>query len=80
MLEILGWIIVVWLAGSTIYSTQFHLKNYFRSRNSDSVLAEDLTGPGQTSLMDRKLFLKRVLSMQAVKLVIILLLVYFLIN
>lgn len=26
--EILGWLFVIWLIGSAIYSTKFHLSNY----------------------------------------------------
>lgn len=32
MFYILGWIIVIWLIGSTILSTQFHLKSYLSQK------------------------------------------------
>ena len=80
MLKIFGWIIVVYLFGSTIYSTQFHLRNYFRSKGRDSVIAKDLDGPGQDVPMIKTVFLKRVWGMQVIKIGIMLFLVYLLLK
>ena len=80
MLKILGWIIVIWLFGSTIYSTQFHLRNYFGSKDRDSIIAKDLETPAQQLLMNKKEFFRRVLSMQIVKIVFMCFLIYFLLN
>ena len=33
ILKLVGWLFILWLSGSTIYSTIFHLKAYFRQRN-----------------------------------------------
>lgn len=32
MIKIIGWLLVSWLLGSTIYSTKFHLGNYLREK------------------------------------------------
>lgn len=80
MLQILGWVIVVWLFGSAIYSTQFHLRNYFRSKDSETLIAHDLEGPGQEIIINKKNFLRRVLGMQIVKICIMCFLIYFLLN
>jgi len=31
-ITIIGWLIVVWLIGSVLYSSQFHLINYLRQK------------------------------------------------
>lgn len=78
MLEILGWIIVVWLTGSIIYSTQFHLRNYLKSKDKDIIIAQQMDGPSHIEPMSKKDFLKKVLSLQLYKITIILVLLYFL--
>ena len=80
MLTILGWIIVIWLFGSTIYSTQFHLRNHFQSKNSETLIAKDLDSPGQAVLMRKNVFLKRVVGMQVIKIGIISFLLYLLLT
>jgi hypothetical protein len=75
MLRILGWIVVVWLFGSIIYSTQFHLKNYFNSRGRDSLIAKDLEAHGQEIEIKRNEFLRRVLGLQFIKVVLMLFLI-----
>ena len=76
MLQILGWVVVVWLLGSTIYSTQFHLGNYFRSKDKETVVSKDLEYSGQELILTKKVFLQRVLTLQIVKIVIAILLIY----
>ena len=78
MLEILGWIIVIWLAGSTIYSTQFHLRNYFTSKDKNIVIAQQMDGPSQVEPMLKREILKKVIGFQLYKITIILVLLYFL--
>jgi beta-lactamase regulating signal transducer with metallopeptidase domain len=80
MLRILGWIIVVWLFGSIIYSTQFHLRNYFISRGRESLTAKDLEAPGQEIEIKRNEFLRRVLGLQFIKIALMLFLIYMLLN
>lgn len=80
MLEILGWIVVVWLTGSTIYSTQFHLQNYLKSKDKDNIIAHQMDGPSHVELMSKKDFLKKVFNLQLYKVVIILILLYFLLK
>lgn len=80
MLEILGWIVVVWLTGSTIYSTQFHLRNYRKSKDKENILAQQMDGPSHIGIMSKKDFLKRVVSLQLHKITILLVLLYFLIE
>ena len=41
---------------STIYSTQFHLRNYFQSKNSEPLIAKDLDAPGQSVFMGKNVF------------------------
>ncbi len=79
MLGILGWIIVVWLSGSVIYSTQFHLLNYFNSSDADFVIAQKMHGPEHVEKMSKKNFLKKVFELQIYKIIIILILLYLLI-
>jgi len=67
---------VAWLAGSIVYSTQFHLRNYLSSQGREVVTAKDLEGPGQRKVMDRKAFLKRVLAYQVIKLAVAAFLTY----
>ena len=78
MLEIIGWIIVGWLIGSTIYSTQLHLRNYVRSRDKDIVIAQQMDSPSHVEPMIKKNFLKKVLGLQLCKISIMLILLYFL--
>ena len=80
MLKIIGWIIVVWLFGNTIYSSQFHLRNYFQSKGNATLIAKDLDGPGQEVLMNKTVFFKRVLGMQVIKIGIMSFLVYLLLK
>jgi len=79
MLEILGWIVIVWLLGSTIYSTQFHLRNYIRSKDSDIVIAKKMDGPNHIEPMSKKEFLKKVFGLQLYKIVLILLILNYII-
>ncbi len=76
----IGWIIVAWLFGSTIYSTQFHLRNYLQSRNNEALIAKDLDGQGQETLMNKNVFFKRVLTMQIIKIGVMSFLVYLLLK
>jgi len=78
ILKIIGWVIVVWLTGSTIYSTQYHLRNYFSSKHGDKIIAKDLEGPGQEKIMNRNQFLQHVIGMQIIKLFFIIFLMYLL--
>ncbi len=80
MLYYIGWIIVAWLFGSTIYSTQFHLRNYLQSKNNETLIAKDLDGPGQEIPMNKNVFLKRVLLMQIIKIGVMSFLVYWLLK
>ena len=79
MLKILGWIIVIWLFGSTAYSTKIHLRNYFSSKSRDSIVVKDLEYMGQYSLMKKEAFLRRVLLKQIIKLAISCTLIFILI-
>lgn len=79
MLRIIGWIIVIWLLGSTIYSTNFHMRTSFSSKSRDSIVAKDLEYLGQYSLMKKKVFLRRFLLRQIIKLAISCTLIYMLI-
>jgi hypothetical protein len=80
MLKIIIGLVVAWLLGSTIYSIQFHLRNYFNSRKGDTLIAKDLEAPGQEILMKKSEFLRRVLGIQIIKLLIAIFLIYFLIK
>jgi hypothetical protein len=79
MFEILGWLIILWLLGSTIYSTKFHLGNYFRSKDSDMIVAQMMDGPNHTEQMTKKDFLIKVLKLQLYKIIVIFILLYFLV-
>ena len=80
MLSIIGWVIVIWLMGSTIFSTQFHLRNYYRSKGNNTIIAKDLEGPDKQIDLDRNVFLKRVIGMQVAKILIAIFLIYFLLK
>ncbi len=80
MLKIIIGVAVAWLLGSTIYSTQFHLRNYFNSRKGDTLIAKDVEAPGQEIPMKKSDFLGRVLSIQIIKLLIAVFLIYSLIK
>ncbi len=80
MLSINGWVIVIWLMGSTIYSAQFHLRNYYRSKGSNTIIAKDLEGPGKQTDLDINVFLKKVIGMQVAKILIAIFLIYFLLK
>jgi hypothetical protein len=78
--RIIGWIIVIWLFGSTIYSTQFHLRNYLRSKDRKWIVAKDLEAPGQEIKMNRDSFLRHIIIMQFIKLFVMAFLIYLLIK
>ncbi len=80
MLKIIEWVVVTWLLGSTIYSTQFHLRNYFNSRKGDTLVAKDLEALGQEIPLKKSGFLMRVLSIQIIKVLIAAILIYILIK
>ncbi len=80
MLTIIGWVVVTWLLGSTIYSSQFHLRNYFNSRKGDTLIARDLEAPEQQIPMKKNELLRRVLGIQIIKLLIAIFLIYILIK
>jgi len=71
LLIILGWIIVVWLIISTIYSSYYHFRNYANSNDSDTVVAKDLDFRGQEEPINRDDFVKRVLWKQIAKICLI---------
>ena len=76
---IIGWIFIAWLALSTIYSTWYHLQNYYSIKESETIIAHDLDARGEIKEMNRKVFLKKVLRKQIYKIAIILIVLYFLI-
>ena len=80
MLKIIEWIVVTWLLGSTIYSTQFHLRNYFNARKGDTLVTKDLEIPGQEIPMEKSGFLRRVLGIQIIKVLLAIFLIYILIK
>ena len=75
---VVGWILFVWLILSIIYSTWFHLSNYFKASSTEALYAIDLEFPGQNELFDKKVFLRKVLSFQIAKFIIVLIIGYFL--
>jgi len=76
---VIGWIFVAWLTLSTIYSTWYHLKNYFSSKDNETIVAHNLNSKDEIKEMNRKDFLKKVLLKQIYKIVVILIVLYFLI-
>jgi len=76
---IIGWIFVAWLALSTIYSTWYHLRNYYSAGQSETIIARDLDARGEIKELNRKEFLRKVLQKQIYKIVIIIIVLYFLI-
>jgi hypothetical protein len=80
LLIILGWIIVVWLFISTIYSSYYHFSNYAKLNNSEIIVAKDLDFRGQEEPIDRSNFIKRVLWKQISKIMVIVVLVYYLVK
>jgi hypothetical protein len=76
---IIGWIFVAWLVLSTIYSTWYHLQNYFSAKENETVVAHDLDSRGEIKEMNRKEFLNKVLLKQIYKIVVIIIVLYFLI-
>ncbi len=80
MFNILGWIIIIWLLGSIVYSTQFHLRNYLASKDKNSVVAHQMDGPSHVEIMSKEDFLKKVIGLQLYKAITIIVLLYFLIK
>jgi hypothetical protein len=76
---IIGWIFISWLTLSTIYSTYYHLQNYFSSKENETLIAQNLDSLGEIKEMYKKDFLKKVLFKQCYKIVTILIVLYFLI-
>jgi len=87
--RIIGWVIVIWLFGSTIYSTQFHLRNYLRMKEkswirepiteeTEDLTVQEIIKKVSTNLQHR--YLRRAMGMQFIKLLLIILLLYFLIK
>lgn len=74
-LKIIGWIAVIWLGGSFLYSTKFHLGNYL------SIKAKKESGESgevYEEIAKRRFSWKTVIFFQVIKLVIIVALLYFL--
>jgi len=73
LLIIIGWIALIWLSGSFLYSTQFHLKNW--------LLRKHEIKSGEVSDFYKKIHKKmtlRLIFLQATKLVVVVVLLYFL--
>lgn len=80
VLNIIGWIIIVWLTLSTAYSTWYHFKNYFSSKDNEVIIAHDLDSRGEIKEMNKKDFVYSVIRKQFYKIVIIGLLLYFVLS
>jgi hypothetical protein len=67
MVQIIMIVTAIFLLGSTIYSTQFHLRNYFRSKKSDSTLSGDLEGAGQSAVVYKTARIVEIVVFQVIK-------------
>jgi hypothetical protein len=56
------------------------LRNYYRSKGSNTIIAKDLEGPGKQTDLDINVFLKKVIGMQVAKILIAIFLIYFLLK
>ena len=78
MIEIILTVIVIWLLGSAIYSTQFHLINYFRGKNREDI--RELNGVVQKLSSEMRAgFIRRVLWIQIVKVLVASSIIYILV-
>ena len=80
MLKIVLGIVATWLVGSIIYSTQLHLRNYFKSRGNDTLMAKDLEFNGQEIQMVKSAFLRKTISFQIIKLCIVIIILIYIFN
>jgi len=71
---IIGWLIVIWLGGSLIYSVQFHLRSYLQQRQS---IKNDESGNVYRNL-HKKINWQSLIIIQVLKLAVIAILLYFL--
>lgn len=74
LLTIIGWILIIWLSGSFIYSIQFHFKNYLRVQKN--------TKKGKYNKKFPKDYFNWnvIILFQIAKLIIVLVLLYFLLE
>ncbi len=78
MSSYIGWVTVAWLFGSTIYATKFHSRNYCNSKNREIPVSKELDFAGEIVFMSKKSFLREVISIQLIKIAVMLFLVYWL--
>ena len=79
MIQIIMIVTAIFLLGSTIHSTQFHLRNYFRSKKSDSTLSGDLEEPGQSAVVYKTARVVEIVVFQVIKLSVAIALICYLI-
>ena len=79
MVQIIMILTATFLLGSTVYSTQFHLRNYFSSKKSDSTLSGDLEGPGQRAVVYITARVLEIVAFQVIKLSVAIALICYLI-
>ena len=80
MIQIIMIVSAIFLLGSTIHSTQFHLRNYFRSKKSDSTLSSgDLEGSGQGAAVYKTARVVEIVVFQVIKLSVAIALICYLI-
>ena len=79
MIQIIMIVTAIFLLGSTIHSTQFHLRNNFRSKKSESTLSGDIEGPGQGSVVYKTARVVEIVVFQVIKLSVAIALICYLI-
>ena len=79
MVQIIMILTAAFLLGSTVYSTQFHLRNYFRSKKSDPTLSGDSDGPGQSAVVYKTARVVEIVVFQVIKLSVAIALICYLI-
>ena len=79
MVQIIMIVTAIFLLGSAIHSTQSHLRNYLRSKKSDSTISGDLEGPGQSAVIYKTARIVEIVVFQVIKLSVAIALICYLI-
>lgn len=79
MIKIIGWLLVSWLLGSTIYSIKFHLGNYLREKQ-EIVNTKNKENKEIIKFMHKQMNWGLLVIIQIIKAVIAIFILYFLLK